>query len=124
MEADSGRIVGVIVFRQAVLPSDRFVAYEVLSLGVLSDRRRQYIGSDLKQSVMADAAACGIPFVISQVHKANYQMNALNRSLGVITSEWMDSDEYRMTAVRVRRTVRDRLRLRVEHLLGIRPGRR
>lgn len=108
---DDGAIVGVIVFGPADLDHAGAHAEEVFSLGVARDWRQRRIGSDLKRAALADAAARGVPFVVSQVHKHNFQMHRLNRSLGVTTMARVEN-EYHVTAVRVRLGLRDRLRHR------------
>jgi ribosomal protein S18 acetylase RimI-like enzyme len=97
-DEESGQIVGAVIFGPSSVKPDGAETEEVFALGVMPERRRRYIGTDLKLSVMADASARGVPLVISFVHKGNYQMNNLNAKIGVETSDWAD-DEYHLTAV-------------------------
>lgn len=106
----TGRIVGVVVFQTDIedlpLPS-----MTILSLGVAHDMRRKGIGTDLKQSVMAEAESLGRFLVVSEVHRANTAMLALNAKLGVGRADLLTPDEYYPHLVVVAR-IPLRLRLR------------
>lgn len=76
------RIVGVVVFTCGIesLPEP---AITICTMGVVRDMRCQGIATDLKGSVLAEAAALGIPLVVSEVHKRNAPMLRVNEKLGV-----------------------------------------
>ena len=77
---NNDRIVGVIVFGT----EESIGRPMVFSLGVVQDRRRQYIGMNLKLAVLAELAstAAGPINVVSQVHRRNHAMLAFNNKLG------------------------------------------
>lgn len=84
---DSGRIVGAIVYGY---DDGRAV---IQSLGVVIDRRREGIGTRLKQGVLAHFVTEKGPGVVvfSEVHKNNSPMRKLNQKVGV--TEELDPDD-------------------------------
>ncbi len=70
------------------------------ALGVVRNRRREGIGWALKQVAMANAVADGAEReVVSQVHRRNIEMNALNRKLQAATSKDPEDGELLLTMV-------------------------
>jgi hypothetical protein len=79
---DEERVVGVIVF--GIDPE--FDRPTIFSLGVVADRRRQYIGPGLKQAVLVElAVASDEPIiVVSQVDVRNEAMLRFNEKLSAV----------------------------------------
>lgn len=70
------RVVGAIVFG---IDPEHPDTRTVFSLGVVPDRRREYIGTDLKLAALAEIGASGYDgYVYSQVHRYNKPMRAVN----------------------------------------------
>jgi hypothetical protein len=112
-------IHGAVAFKPCPLVQWKDRSLMIIALGVERRKRQQRIGTDLKRAVMAETAAQGLLFVVSEVHRANHPMMLLNKKLRVVQSDWIDADEYHFCAIRVRpsrfepiRRLIDRFRLR------------
>jgi len=78
-ESPTGRIVGVIVFGPDLNVAGQ---HRIHAMGVVSDRRRQGIGTRLKVAALAElAATVGRQNVFSRVHRNNVAMIGLNDKL-------------------------------------------
>jgi RimJ/RimL family protein N-acetyltransferase len=85
------RIVGVVVFGFDPGAGQQLIH----ALGVVKDRRRQYIGLNLKEAALAELAASHRPQanVFSEVHKLNHAMLALNDKMGAERKRHPDDSE-------------------------------
>lgn len=114
LKFDRGRILGVIVFQVDEL--------YINSMGVVRDRRREGIGTALKQASLAEMVALGgTVTAVSSVHKKNIPMLKLNDGLGVVATRDPEDGDYMLSAILVESGVetasRD-LRSRFERVLG------
>lgn len=63
--------------------------------------RCQGIATDLKRSALADAAALGVPVVVSEVHRRNGPMLRVNEKLGVTRESGLTPHETYPHAIRI-----------------------
>ena len=79
-KGEDGRVLGVIVFGAE---GAEFVSH---AIGVVTDRRREGIGTALKKAALAEFLADSETRVVSsQVHRRNRAMLGLNKKLGAET---------------------------------------
>jgi GNAT superfamily N-acetyltransferase len=93
---DGAEIVAVIA--HSVVDIDGLGEVEYIhALGVRADYRRRLIGTLLKQNVLDYAYYTGIGQVVSEVHRRNHAMLALNRELNADTDTDPDDGNYLLT---------------------------
>lgn len=95
-------IVAVIAYGPVPMGIDADDAMFIYALGVVPEHRRQFLATLLKQHVFDHARTTGLTSVVSQVHRRNTAMRALNSTLDVVVRRDPSDGDYLLSVARLR----------------------